>query len=327
MCLLLTKIASNVIICIKGKIFYESSGDMEYIIALIPAIAWGLIGIIAKKAGGKPEQQTIGSLVGFLFFAGITYLFIGPSISIQILIVGFISGSCLAMANFGQFDAMQDLGVSRTVPLVAAGQLVLNNLVAAILFKEWTSINQWFFGIIALIIIIMGAKFTSFQDSSIDYENELVYTKKGLKGVFICVVAGSLYSIVPKAYQYYFINNIKNDYVYALMLPQAIGGIVLGSIIYRLKIKKTVLKELTSKYMWRNTLTGLSWSVGNLFLLISSTSSIGLAVAFTLSQLNIIVGGLLGSLILKEEKTIKEMRFFLLGIVLVLTGAIISTKI
>lgn len=315
------------IICIKDKIFYESSGEMEYIIALIPALAWGFIGIIAKKAGGKPEQQTIGSLVGFLFFAGITYLFIRPSISIEIMFIGFISGACLAMANFGQFDAMQELGVSRTVPLVAAGQLVLNNLVAAILFKEWTSINQWFFGIIALTIIIMGAKFTSFQDSSIDYENELVYTKKGLKGVFICVVAGSLYSIVPKAYQYYFINNIKNDYVYALMLPQAIGGIVLGSIIYRLKINKTVLKELTSKYMWRNTLTGLSWSVGNLFLLISSTSSIGLAVAFTLSQLNIIVGGLLGSLILKEEKTIKEMRFFLLGIVLVLTGAIISTKI
>lgn len=178
-----------------------------------------------------------------------------------------------------------------------------------------------------MIIIIIGAKLTSFQDSNIDYENEKVYTHKGLKGVLICVVAGSLYSIVPKAYQYYFIENIKNDYVYALMLPQAIGGIVLGSIIYRLKIKKSVLQELTSKYMWRNTLTGLSWSVGNLFLLISSTSSIGLAVAFTLSQLNIIVGGLLGSLILKEEKTKKEMRFFLLGIILVLTGAIISTKI
>ncbi len=300
---------------------------MEYIIALIPALAWGLIGIIAKKAGGKPEQQTIGSLVGFLFFAVIMHLLTRPDINRQIIIVGFISGSCLAMANFGQFDAMEELGVSRTVPLVAAGQLVLNSLVAAILFKEWTSLSEWFFGVIALIIIIIGAKLTSFQDSNIDYENEKVYTHKGLKGVLICVVAGSLYSIVPKAYQYYFIENIKNDYVYALMLPQAIGGIVLGSIIYRLKIKKSVLQELTSKYMWRNTLTGLSWSVGNLFLLISSTSSIGLAVAFTLSQLNIIVGGLLGSLILKEEKTKKEMRFFLLGIILVLTGAIISTKI
>lgn len=300
---------------------------MEYIIALIPALAWGLIGIIAKKAGGKPEQQTIGSLVGFLFFAVIMHLLIRPDINRQIIFVGFISGSCLAMANFGQFDAMEELGVSRTVPLVAAGQLVLNSLVAAILFKEWTSLSEWFFGVIALIIIIIGAKLTSFQDSNIYYENEKVYTHKGLKGVLICVVAGSLYSIVPKAYQYYFIENIKNDYVYALMLPQAIGGIVLGSIIYRLKIKKSVLQELTSKYMWRNTLTGLSWSVGNLFLLISSTSSIGLAVAFTLSQLNIIVGGLLGSLILKEEKTKKEMRFFLLGIILVLTGAIISTKI
>lgn len=115
---------------------------MEYIIALIPALAWGLIGIIAKKAGGKAEQQTIGSLVGFLFFAVIMHLLIRPDINRQIIFAGFISGSCLAMANFGQFDAMEELGVSRTVPLVAAGQLVLNSLVAAILFKEWTSLSE-----------------------------------------------------------------------------------------------------------------------------------------------------------------------------------------
>lgn len=300
---------------------------MDYIIALIPALAWGLIGIIAAKMGGDSSKKTLGSMVGFILFATVIYITRRPTITIQIAIVGAISGSMLAMANFGQFDGMDEIGVSRTVPLVAAGQLTMNTLVAAILFKEWINLKQWVIGLIALAIIILGSKMTSFQEDTKNNSNTSLYTKKGLTGIAICIVAGSLYSIVPKAYQYFYTGIIPADYIYGLMLPQAIGGFLSANIIYMIREKKNPISEYKSKYLWKNSLTGLSWSIGNLFLLISSTGRLGLATAFTLSQLNLVVGGIAGTVILKEDKTKIEMKYFLLGILLVIIGAVMTSSV
>ena len=37
--------------------------------ALIPMIAWGSIGFVSNKIGGKPDQQTLGMTIGALLFA------------------------------------------------------------------------------------------------------------------------------------------------------------------------------------------------------------------------------------------------------------------
>ena len=50
------------------------------------------------------------------------HLLIRPDINRQIIFVGFISGSCLAMANFGQFDAMEELvkyAMNKDIPYFA----------------------------------------------------------------------------------------------------------------------------------------------------------------------------------------------------------------
>ena len=37
--------------------------------ALIPMVAWGSIGFVSNKIGGKPDQQTLGMTLGALLFA------------------------------------------------------------------------------------------------------------------------------------------------------------------------------------------------------------------------------------------------------------------
>ncbi|MFV5784395.1 GRP family sugar transporter, partial [Pediococcus acidilactici] len=44
--------------------------------ALIPMIAWGSIGFVSNKIGGKPDQQTLGMTIGALLFAFVVWLFV-----------------------------------------------------------------------------------------------------------------------------------------------------------------------------------------------------------------------------------------------------------
>lgn len=298
---------------------------MEYLLALIPAFAWGSIGIIIAKMGGTTEQQTIGSMTGFAIFSIVVYAIVSPVITTGMLIVGIISGLLLAVANFGQFDAMTELSVSRAVPLVAAGQLTVNTLSGAALFKEWQAPTQWIIGLIALVVIILGAKLTSFQEKSANEQS--AYTKKGLVGVAFAVIGGGFYSVVPKAYQYFWHIEGGADFTYGLMIPQAIGGLLGSYLIYYLREKKSPFKEYRTVYPWKNTLTGLAWAIGNLFMLRASTGPIGLATAFTFSQLNLVIGGIGGIVILKESKTKKEMKYFLFGLLFVLAGAITTSRL
>lgn len=110
-------------------------------------------------------------------------------------------------------------------------------------------------------------------------------------------------------------------------MPQAIGGIISALLIYLILEKKNPLAEFKDPVLWKNTSVGMLWAVGNLTLLVVSTGKLGLATAYTLSQLNLVVASVEGITILKERKTPKEVRFMLVGIVAVIIGAVITSLI
>lgn len=47
---------------------------MNLLIALIPAICWGLNPTIVGKIGGKPIQQQLGTALGATLFAVVIYI-------------------------------------------------------------------------------------------------------------------------------------------------------------------------------------------------------------------------------------------------------------
>ncbi|KRM88328.1 GRP family sugar transporter [Lacticaseibacillus thailandensis] len=277
---------------------------MAIIIALIPALAWGSIGLVSGKLGGNAYQQTLGMTVGALVFGCGTWLFMQPSITGATWLFGIISGLLWALGQGFQFRSMQQVGVSTAVPISTGMQLVANAVAGALLFHEWRSGRDVTLGIIAVGILVIGAALTSRKEKvAVTVPNHM---GKGIQSLIISTIGYAGYTVVYTA---------AGLDAAAVVLPQAVG-MVLGAIV--LSFGHQVVTRATAK----NIATGLLWGVGNLFMLMA-TKSVGLAIAFSMSQMGIVISTFGGIFLLGEEKTRKEMVYVTVGSLLVILGGVV----
>lgn len=277
---------------------------MAIIIALIPALAWGSIGLVSGKLGGNAYQQTLGMTIGALVFGFGTWVFMQPSITSATWLFGIISGLLWALGQGFQFRSMQQVGVSTAVPISTGMQLVANALAGALLFHEWHSGRDVTLGIIAVGILVIGAALTSRKEKlEAAAPNHM---GKGIQSLLISTIGYAGYTVVYTA---------AGLDAAAVVLPQAVG-MLLGAIV--LSFGYEVLTKATAK----NVATGLLWGVGNLFMLMA-TKSVGLAIAFSMSQMGIVISTFGGIFLLGEEKTRKEMVYVTVGSLLVILGGVV----
>lgn len=277
---------------------------MEIIIALIPAIAWGSIGLVSNKVGGTAYNQTLGMTIGaFIFSIGI-YLFYQPVIDMKIMITGLLSGLFWVLGQQQQFQSMKFMGVSGALPISTGCQLIANTLAGALLFHEWKSGRDVTLGVLALVILIVGARFTAVSDGG--ESNGSGEKNKGYRAIAISTVGYALYTII--------VNAAGMDAL-AVILPQS-AGMLIGGILFSVK------QDVLNKYTVRNLITGLLWAVGNIFMLISM-KNVGLAVSFSLSQTGIIISTLGSIWLLGEKKTKREFRYVVMGCILVIIGGVL----
>ncbi|MBD9119274.1 GRP family sugar transporter [Streptococcus alactolyticus] len=275
--------------------------------ALVPMFAWGSIGFVSNKIGGKPNQQTLGMTLGALLFAFVVWLFVRPEMSVSLWVFGIIGGMLWSIGQNGQFRAMQYMGVSVGNPLSSGAQLVFGSLIGAIVFGEWSKPIQYTLGIIALILLVIGFYFTSKRDSDNAETNEMTDFGKGFRALTYSTVGYLSYTIL--------FNNIMKFDALAVIFPMSVG-MVLGAMIFmkfRIQFEPVVLK---------NTLVGLMWGVGNIFMLLAAAKA-GLAIAFSFSQLGVVISIVGGILFLGETKTRKEMRWLTIGIACFIVGAVL----
>ena len=261
--------------------------------ALIPMVAWGSIGFVSNKIGGKPDQQTLGMTLGALLFAFVVWLFVQPEMSVSLWVVGIIGGMLWSMGQNGQFRAMQYMGVSVGNPLSSGAQLVFGSLIGAIVFGEWSKPAQYTLGIIALLLLVIGFYFTSKRDAEKVETSELTDFGKGFRALTYSTVGYLSYTIFPMAV-----------------------GMVLGAVMFmkfNVKFETVVIK---------NAIVGLMWGIGNIFMLLAAAKA-GLAIAFSFSQLGVIISIMGGILFLGETKTRKEMRWLVIGIACFVLGAVL----
>lgn len=278
-------------------------------IALIPAIAWGSIGLISGKLGGNANQQTLGMTWGALLFAVVTTL-VSPgnflaNNDLKLWVAGLLSGLFWSLGQNQQFHAMKEIGISKAVPISTGAQLVTNALAGIFLFHEWTTTKQLSIGSLALVILVVGATLTALRDKSgINSERPENWNKGTL--ALVLSTAGYLgYTVV--------VNYLKVD-SQAMVLPQAIG-MVIGASMFALG------KDAFQKESFKNIITGLVWGTGNLFMF-QATAMIGLAVSFSLSQTGIVISTFGSILLLGEHKTKKEMVYITIGSILVIVGGV-----
>ena len=310
---------------------------LQYLIALIPALAWGSTGLFSTKLGGSAGQQTLGMTVGAMAFGLLTFVgFVIPNninAGANIWIVGLLSGLLWAVGQAGQFTAIKAMGVSNAIPWSTAGQIVGNAALAATILGEWSTAKMWIFGTVAIFLVVVGAMLTAKRDQAAnvgDVEGKTEATR-GLIAILISTAGYAGYFIVPNFMRKvgYISSEIANrnggvDYMTATIFPQSIG-MVIGAIlivIFFMREAKVMFQAPT----WRNMITGAVWGVGNLAMFISA-ATIGQAVAVTMSQMGIIVGTFGGIFILHERKTSTQMKFIVIGSIMIVAGGILISNL
>lgn len=281
---------------------------MSILFALIPMFAWGSIGLVSGKLGGDANQQTLGMTIGAFLFSLIVFFVTMPTIDGWIVVIGLLSGLCWSVGQNGQFHGMKYLGVSVGLPLSTGMQLILNTIAGALFFGEWTQSRDYLLGITALILLVTGSYLTARQDGEQmpETENKMLDFPRGFRSLISSTIGYGAYTII--------ITWAGIDPL-AIILPQSIGMLI-GASFFALR------KTKVNRAVWKNTLSGLLWGIGNVCMLIT-VQQIGLAVGFSLSQMGIIISTLGGIFLLGEKKTKKEFKYVVFGCLLVIFGGIL----
>ncbi|MBS9335657.1 GRP family sugar transporter [Fructobacillus papyrifericola] len=309
--------------------------DFAIIMALLPALFWGSVGLVSTKMGGSAAQQTLGMSAGALIFGLITMFgYVLPNgfyMGTDIWVVGLLSGLVWAMGMAFQFLLFKEMGVSLGVPLSTAGQIIMNALLAATLLGEWTSAAMWLVGIVSIGLVVTGAIFISKPDKSAAEPSKI--DSKSIFYLIMSTVGFMLYFVFPNflAKIGYVSEEVRSagnglNYMTAIVGPQAIGQVIgaLFIAVFVLREGKTMFAKPT----WKNLVTGLVWALGNIFMFAAAANpKIGQTIATTLSQLCIVVGTFGGIYILKEKKSSTQMKAIVIGTVLVVVGAMIIGNI
>lgn len=223
-----------------------------------------------------------------------------------VFLLAMLSGACWSIGQIGQFVSFTKISVSKTMPISTGFQLIGNTIIGVAAFGEWKKPQQYFLGITALVLVIIGVSLTAIKENDKDK-----ITFKNIIFLFLTAIGFCLYSAFPKA--------VPDDPQH-LFLPQMLG-LFAGAIVYVLFSKKLVVLKEKATYL--NIFAGMAYTIGA-FAYIFSAKANGVTGAFIYSQLNVIISTIGGMLILGEKKHGKELIFTLVGLALIVVGAILG---
>ncbi len=281
---------------------------MVYLLALIPALGWGLMPLITGKIGGSAVNQMFGIGGGATIIGLIAYIVTQPHVSTTAFWFSVLCGALGTIGQIGQFVSFKRMGVSNTMPLSTVLQLVGNSLIGVIIFGEWHSARALTIGFIALAIVVIGALMTSVSDGNSDKK----VTASNFIFLLVTTIGYWVYSAFPK------IPVVAHESAQGIFLPEMLG-ILLGSVLYA--IFSGNANSFKQKEQYLNILGGLSWGIAY-FAYIFAAKALGVTEAFIFTQLNVIIATFGGIWLLHEHKSHREMTYTVWGIVLIVIGSI-----
>jgi len=281
---------------------------MGTLIGLVPALGWGLQALVMQKIGGKYTNKTLGMALTTIFFGIAAYFYLRPEMTAALLWGSILSGLIWSLGQILQTKSFDLLGVSTAMPVSTGEQLILTTLLGAIALQEWTHAWQYFVGLPAIAIIVLGVAFTTVEDNKTE-KGGSSNLKKGMLILIISSIGQAGYAVLPRVF------DLNGGDV---LLPQSIA--MTAGVMLLSSFEKD--NDMFGKKTWQNMLTGICFSVANVGLLFSNQIN-GVAVGFTLSQLNVVVSTIGGIWFLHEVKTKHEMKYTMWGLVLVVIGAVL----
>lgn len=286
---------------------------LDFAIALSPSLIFGVMSLLLVALGGDYRQQTMGETTGALLLALVVTPFLGVHWSVTTFVVSLLTGAALGIGIMYQVRALNHIGVSRTMPISTGGQLVLMAMGGVVFFHEWRAPGALPLGLLALALLVAGIWLTTWTEGNPVLEG--LDWRAGRIDLVVSTLCLVGYLLVQRAF------DISGA---AAILPQFIGCVIACWIATypRFTPELGATDTRWSMRTVRQLIPGLLWGIGVL-LMQTNAQRVGIAMGFSLSQLGVIISTLGGILLLGETRTRRELVFTVLGVAVVVAGAIL----
>ncbi|WP_099973905.1 GRP family sugar transporter [Lactobacillus terrae] len=285
---------------------------MNILLALVPAIGWGVQPLILKKVGGGTNNEILGTGIGAIIVGILVEIFTHPSVSLGVFLLSLLSGGFWVLGQIGQYISYDRMSVSRTMPISTGFQLIGTSLIGVLIFGEWSSSIAKIVGFIALAILLVGVLLTAVTDKDSD-NNGVDISSIAL--LLFTSIGYWVYSAIPKA---------VTASGTAIFFPQMLG-VFLGAVIYLIATKKISL-SFNQVESWKDVSVGIIFAVSALAYIFSAKLN-GVATAYIISQFAVVISTLGGLLILREKKSRRELLFTIIRLVLIVAGSIMTATL
>lgn len=285
---------------------------MRYLFLFLPAIGWGLMPMfVAGVKKSNIYHQIVGSVLGAFIFGAVVTLIKRPAFNTTTFLLAMMAGAAWVIGQCGQYYSYSKVGVSETMPISTGLQLIGVPLVGVLIFGEWASTQAKLFGFIGILALIIGVACTSLTDKGTAEGNKKNQTTTMI--VLVLTTLGYIISSsIPKA--------LKGDGV-MIFLGETIG-MMIATLIYLIGSKQ--IKVLKEKQSYQVIPAGIIYAIAALSYIISVQMN-GVNLAFVMSQLCVVISTLGGIVFLHEQKTKKGYIYTVIGLILIVAGAVLTS--
>ena len=281
---------------------------MNIVLMLLPAIAWGILPLAVARVNGKTINQILGTAIGTLIVSIVVFLIMRPTISITSFILAALAGGFWIIGQLGQYNAYRSIGVSQTMPISTGLQLIGTAFIGVLIFGEWASANAKIFGIIGILLLIVGVSLTAKKDNKTPGNNQT----RTVVMLVLTTIGFLVYNSIPRA---------MTSSGLAIFLPESVGMVIAVLLYIIFTRQPQVLKEKAS---WQSLLAGFIFSIASITYILSVRDN-GVNSAFVISQLSVVLSTVGGMVFLDESKTRHELLLTIIGLILIVGGAIVTT--
>lgn len=285
---------------------------LNFIILFLPAIGWGLMPLaIASVKKSNVYNQIVGTVVAAFAFAVIVMLIAHPALNWPLFLLSALAGACWVVGQVGQYISYEKISVSATMPISTGLQLIGVPLVGVIAFGEWASTQSKIWGFLGIIVLIIGVVFTSRSDEGTSEGN-----KKNQWATLILLILTTFgyvaSSSIPKA--------LKGSSI-SIFFGETVGMLI-AVFIYTLVTGN--LKAWAQKTTVYCGTAGILYGIAQLAY-VYSIVPFGVNTAFVVSQLCVVISTLGGLIFLHEKKSRRGLIYTLIGLALIIVGAVMTT--
>lgn len=281
---------------------------MNIVLMLLPAIAWGILPLAVARVNGRPINQIFGTAIGTLIVSIVVFLVMRPTISVTSFILAALAGGFWIIGQLGQYNAYRSIGVSQTMPISTGLQLIGTAFIGVLIFGEWASLNAKIFGVIGILLLIIGVSLTAKKDNKTSGNNQT----STVIMLVLTTIGFLVYNSIPRA---------MTSSGLAIFLPESVGMVIAVLLYIIFTRQPQVLKEKAS---WQSLLAGFIFSIAAITYILSVRDN-GVNSAFVVSQLSVVLSTIGGMVFLHESKTRHELLLTIIGLILIVGGAIVTT--